>query len=465
MGSRKSSSRKNPTDPGPLVPLDLRTTLFELIGDEFPAFEKAMGQDPPTSIRLNAMKPFALEAGSIPWCNTGRYLDTRPAFTFDPLFHTGAYYVQEASSMFLEQAVRASGLLDIDVLALDLCAAPGGKTTHLRSLLSPGSLLVANETDDHRRSALKENIWKWGAKNVVISGSDPRDLVRTPNAFELILVDAPCSGEGMFRKDRFARSQWNPGLVDRCTVVQQSILAQAWRSLAPGGSLIYSTCTWEPQENEAQIRTLIDKGAECMDIPLDQGWGIERSSLFGTIGYRFYPHCTNGEGFFLSMVRKPGELVLREEGSRQNDHEEVRNWLIDPTEQCFTEQENILYGIDAKWRNVTIDLQTAVRKLLPGIPVAQLKGNAWQPHPALALSVLLSPKAFQAMDLERDAAIRYLRGEALSAQGASDVGLVSFQGLRMGWVQGAGNRWNNRWPPTWRIRTQQTKAPHESWAS
>lgn len=465
MGSRKHSSRKNPTDHGPLVPSDLRTTLIELIGEEFPAFEKAMELDPPTSIRLNPRKPFVLEAEPVPWCRTGRYLDTRPSFTFDPQIHAGAYYVQEASSMFLEQAIRASGMVDTDMLALDLCAAPGGKTTHLRSLLSPGSLLVANEIDDHRRSALKENLWKWGAKNVVISGSDPRDLVRSPNMFDLILVDAPCSGEGMFRKDKFARSQWSPGLVDRCAMVQQNILARAWRSLAPGGILIYSTCTWEPKENEAQIRSLINEGAECVDIAFDPTWGIERSTLLGTIGYRFYPHRTNSEGFFLSMVRKPGELILRDEGSTQDDHEEVRNWLIDPTKHTIAECENILYAVDAKWRNVSKDLQASFRKILPGIPIAQRKGNAWQPHPALAFNTLLSPKAFRSLELDHDAAIRYLRGEALTAQGASDVRLVSFQGFPLGWVQGAGNRWNNRWPTTWRIRAQQPNAPLVSWAT
>lgn len=465
MGSRKNSSRKNFTHSGPLVPAELCATLSGLLGEELPLLEKALEQDPPTTIRLNAEKPFTMDARSVPWCGTGRYLDTRPSFTFDPLLHTGAYYVQEASSMFLEKALRASGLQENDVLALDLCAAPGGKSTHLRSSLSPGSLLVANETDDLRRSALKENLWKWGAKNVVISGSDPRDLIALPNTFDLILVDAPCSGEGMFRKDEFARSQWSPGLVERCSMVQQNIVSQAWNSLAPGGFLIYSTCTWEPRENEAQIRTLVDNGAECVDIPIDEGWGIERSTLYGTIGYRFYPHRTQGEGFFLSMIRKPGERLWREDLHGQHDHEEVRKWLADPELHSITEHDNILYAVDAKWRNVLLDLQRALRRSLPGIPVAQRKGNAWQPHPALALNSLLDPAIFQTLNVDRDTALRYLRGEALSAQNATDVGLISFRGLPLGWVQGAGNRWNNRWPTTWRIRSQQPNAPPVSWAS
>jgi len=465
MGSRKNSSRKNLTHSGPLVPAELSATLNGLLGEELPLLEKALEQDPPTTIRLNANKPFNVDAPSVPWCSTGRYLDLRPSFTFDPLLHAGAYYVQEASSMFLEKAMRASGLQEHDVLALDLCAAPGGKSTHLRSLLTTGSLLVANETDDHRRSALTENLWKWGAKNVVFSGSDPRDLTALPDTFDLILVDAPCSGEGMFRKDEFARSQWSPGLVHRCSMVQQNIISQAWNSLAPSGCLIYSTCTWEPRENEAQIRTLIDEGAECVDIPIEEGWGIERSTLYGTIGYRFYPHRTQGEGFFLSMIRKPGERVLREDLNGQDDHEEVRKWLIDPEVHFLTEQENILYAVDTKWHNVLLDLQRALRKFLPGIPVAQRKGNAWQPHPALALNFLLDLSTFQVLDVDRDTAIRYLRGEALSAKSATDVGLVSFHGLPLGWVQGAGNRWNNRWPATWRIRSQQPKAPPVSWAS
>lgn len=367
--------------------------------------------------------------------------------------------------MFLEQALIATGLMERDVLALDLCAAPGGKSTHLRSLLTQGSLLVANEINDQRRSVLKENLWKWGAKNVVISGSDPKELERLPKTFDLIFVDAPCSGEGMFRKDPFARKQWNPALVQRCAAVQQEILPTAWHALAPGGFLIYSTCTWEPQENEIRIGALLELGAQCVDIPLDPTWGIERSTLHRTIGFRFYPHRLTGEGFFLSVVQKPEAFKVHENQEMVQDHEDVRNWLIKPNEHHLIEETDILYAVDPKWVKTTNQLRTTLRKVVPGIPIAERKGNEWRPHYALALNALLDPTAFPKVDLDLITALRYLRGEALSANEVSGVGLAVHRGQSLGWMQGAGNRWNNRWPNSWRIRMQQPNAPPVSWAT
>ncbi|MCB0764347.1 MAG: RsmB/NOP family class I SAM-dependent RNA methyltransferase, partial [Flavobacteriales bacterium] len=222
-------------------------------------FMRAMGEPPPTSIRLNPDKPFHMgqEAEVVAWCTHGRYLPERPAFTFDPLLHAGAYYVQEASSMFLERAVHAIGPWRDRTLALDMCASPGGKSTHLRSLLPKDALLVANEVEPSRRQALQENLWKWGGWNVVITGAPPAAFLDLGELFDLVLVDAPCSGEGMFRKDPFAREQWNPSLVDRCERVQREILPHAWELVTPGGHLIYSTCTWEERENEDRIASLV----------------------------------------------------------------------------------------------------------------------------------------------------------------------------------------------------------------
>jgi 16S rRNA C967 or C1407 C5-methylase (RsmB/RsmF family) len=269
MGRRKGPSQASAVRRDPELPAELRTTLADLIGDEVAQLENALRMAPPTSIRIDPLKGFDPGGASVPWCSTGRYLEERPAFTFDPLFHAGTYYVQEASSMFLEQALLAAGLLKDDILAIDLCAAPGGKSTHLRSLLTPGSLLVANEIDRQRLPALQENLWKWGGPNVVITGSPTRDLNALPDHFDLILVDAPCSGEGMFRKDPFAREQWTPDLVQQCAAMQQSIVHDAWHALAPGGVLIYSTCTWEPAENELQLVPLLEQGADNDPDPVE----------------------------------------------------------------------------------------------------------------------------------------------------------------------------------------------------
>lgn len=460
--ARRASSVE-PKERRPVLPIELHRSLSGLLGAEVAALEQALQAPAPISLRLNPAKPSAANGGSIPWCATGRYLSERPAFTFDPLLHAGAYYVQEASSMFLEQALLASGLLDRDVLVLDLCAAPGGKTTHLRSLLTPGSLLVANEVDGARRSALAENLWKWGAGNVIITGSDPSDLEQLQDRFDLILLDAPCSGEGMFRKDPFAREQWSPALVERCAITQRRIVEHAWDALSPGGVLIYSTCTWEVTENEGQLRPVVELGGEPISIPIDPTWGIERTEQGMVTGYRCYPHRLRGEGFFLGMVRKPGELPARS-GSRPAPSSERIGWLSRPDDHVVIEHRDTLHVLDGQWQAEQEDLSRVLRLIAPGTPFAERKGNEWRPHAACALSERLHRHAFPEVELDRTTAIRYLQGHAIPGTNAQGSALITYGGHPLGWVQGAGSRWNNRWPQPWRIRAQQAGAPRVSWA-
>ncbi|MCB0770534.1 MAG: hypothetical protein KDC00_09025 [Flavobacteriales bacterium] len=440
--------------------------LQDLLGESSGALIAALGTVSPTSIRINPVKWVGPQASPIPWCATGRYLDQRPAFTFDPLLHAGAYYVQEASSMLVEQAVRAAGLQGRDVLALDLCAAPGGKTTHLCGLLGSGSLLVANEIDRKRRSVLQENLWKWGASNTVLGGSAPSDLKGLPSFFDLILVDAPCSGEGMFRKDPFAREQWSPALVEQCTLVQRDILQHAWNALRPGGHLIYSTCTWEEAENEEQLAALVDLGAVCVPVPVDPTWGMVRSTSPGINAVRSYPHLTRGEGFFIAVLRKPGEAAerLRSKHTEPQEHAQVLTWLGREEHWVLTERDGVLYATDAQWGPTLTTLTNALRILSPGVPVAERKGGEWRPHPALALSTALNKDAFQHIAVGRAGALDYLRGASLPAVEAKGTGLIMHDGCGLGWAQGAGSRWNNRWPTPWRIRAHQPSAPLVSWA-
>lgn len=365
--------------------------------------------------------------------------------------------------MFLEQALLASGLLDRDVLALDLCAAPGGKTTHLRSLLTRGSLLVANEVDGARRNALAENLWKWGAGNVMITGSDPSDLEQLPDRFDLILLDAPCSGEGMFRKDPFARKQWNPALVKRCAATQRRIVERAWNALAPGGMLIYSTCTWELSENEEQLQPLLERGGEPITIPIDPAWGIERTELGMVTGYRCYPHRLKGEGFFLGMVRKPGERSERTGRGSASSSQRI-GWLNRPDDHVVIDHRDVLHVLDAQWKAEQEELSNTLCVIAPGTPFAERKGNEWRPHAASALSDRLDRSAFPAMDLDEARAIRYLQGHAIPGTHAQGSALMTYKAHPLGWVQGAGSRWNNRWPRPWRIRAQHPGAPRVSWA-
>lgn len=459
---RSAHRPRNKDANAPGLPPILRERLASMVGNDVHALEAALSASPPTSIRLNPRKPFAMHAAPVPWCAHGRYLDERPAFTLDPLLHAGAYYVQEASSMLIEQAVIASRACERDILALDLCAAPGGKSTHMLSLLTEGSLLVANEPDGARRRILAENIWKHGAVNAMITGSDPSDLRTLPGHFDLVLVDAPCSGEGMFRKDPFAREQWSPALVESCAAAQRSIVEHAWHSLAPGGTLIYSTCTWEPLENEAQLAPLVAQGATSVELRLDPIWGVASSAIHGVIGYRCYPHRVRGEGFFLSVLTKPGALQAR----RTTDEGEARAvwpWISAASACNPIELHDVRYALPSRWSAPFRALQRTLRVHAPGTPFAERKGEAWVPHPAAALSQALDRSAFPHIQLDLGQAIAYLSGEALASGAASGIALVTYEGFALGWAHGVGRRWNNRWPGPWRIRSQRSSAPRVSW--
>ena len=216
--------------------------------EEYEKLVSALQQEPPVSIRLNRLKVHRLKVENAlsvqpPWSSEGIYLDERLTFTFDPLFHAGCYYVQEASSMFVEQVLRQH--VTKPVVMLDLCAAPGGKSTHARSVLPEGSLLVANEVIRNRSQILAENLTKWGHPDVVVTNNDPADFSALPSFFDVILTDVPCSGEGMFRKDSVAVEEWSPENVEICWQRQRRIIADVWPSLKPGGILIYSTSTYK----------------------------------------------------------------------------------------------------------------------------------------------------------------------------------------------------------------------------
>src|SRR6266850_2410765 len=262
----------------------------QLSGD-WEAFLASHQISPPVSIRINPKKSTAIHPPRIPWTDYGYYLNARPSFTLDPAFHTGAYYVQDASSMFLEQAVKQSLTLSKSLRVLDLCAAPGGKSTHLLSLIGPGSLLVANEVIGSRATTLSENIQKWGHANAIVTNNDPHDFQRLPGYFDAVVVDAPCSGEGLFRKDPEAMNEWSPGAVDLCSQRQRRILHDIWPSLKQNGILVYCTCTYNEKENEDNLRWLQQqKGLESIELVISPSWGIQKTMKGNIAGYRFYPH-------------------------------------------------------------------------------------------------------------------------------------------------------------------------------
>ena len=291
------------------LPIDFITRTRALLGNEFDSFEAALQADVPVSIRINEKKGAPIPAADTPdnrvaWCDTGYYLPERLSFTFDPLFHAGAYYVQEASSMFLEQVIRSH--VKTPVRCLDLCAAPGGKSTHLAACLPEGSLLVSNEVIRSRSHILAENIAKWGNPNCVVTNNDPKEIGRLTHFFDVIVADVPCSGEGMFRKDTDSTGEWSIANVALCAGRGRRIIHDIWNALKPGGLLIYSTCTYNTEEDEENVHHITEElGAEALPIPaVKDEWQITGPLKYNHPVYRFFPHKTKGEGFFLAALRK-----------------------------------------------------------------------------------------------------------------------------------------------------------------
>ena len=397
-----------------------------LMGEaRFGQYLAAFEVEPPVSIRLNpwktrgnggALPVLAVAdagAGRVPWCRDGWYLSERPNFTMDPLLHAGCYYVQEAASMFLDEVLRQHLPLithrTSPMMALDLCAAPGGKSTLLRAVLPADSMLYSNEPVRQRASVLAENVQKWGYSNHVVTNNYPADYRRSGLTFDLILCDVPCSGEGMFRKDAATIGEWSPQQVERCAALQRSIVSDAWACLRPGGLLIYSTCTFNTRENEENIQWLLDEyaDAEVLPVGVRPEWGITGSLLegFAEPVFRFIPGFTRGEGLFMCVLQKrDGQAEERNERKTKRRTDGL-NYLLAPDSAPLASDEYV----ELTYR--------------------------------------------QAMD--------YLRREAITLPAEAPRGVVNvgFMGRALGPVKNIGTRANNLYPKEWRIKT--TRIPQD----
>ena len=390
------------------LPEDFVRQTKPLMGEErFNRFLGAFEEEAPVSIRLNPMKT-EQEGGHlsrpVPWCPEGYYLEGRPQFTFDPLFHAGCYYVQEASSMFISHVFRQ--YVKRPVAMLDLCAAPGGKSTAAIAVLPEGSTLVSNEPNATRAQILLENVTKWGWAGCSVTNNYPRDFRKSKAKFDVILCDVPCSGEGMFRKDPQTIGEWSLQNVEKCWHLQREIVADAWKCLHPGGLLIYSTCTFNTKENEENVRWMQQEyDGEILSVPTEAAWGITGSLLEGFEApvYRFIPGITRGEGLFMAVVRKRGEKK-EERGERREERGE-RKYLV-------------------------------------------------QNQGIKAISLHLPPSTLH-QDLSYADALRYLRGEAITLTPDTPRGIVTvtYKGVPLGPVKNIGNRANNLYPKPWRIKT------------
>ena len=445
----------------------------QLLGDEqYPLFEQALGTEVPVSIRPNRMKCNLPVAGEpVPWAPSGIYLEKRPTFTFDPLFHAGCYYVQEASSMFVERVLRE--YVQEPVVMLDLCAAPGGKSTLCRSALPEGSLLVANEVMRNRSPILAENLMKWGHPEVVVTNNDPADFTDLTHLFDVILTDVPCSGEGMFRKDQVAVDEWSLENVDICWQRQRRILSDIWPALKPGGLLIYSTCTFNREEDEDNVAWIArELGADMLVVPVEEAWGITGNLIGDSFPvYRFLHHKVKGEGFFLAVLRKhAGEVETVEPRAEKKKKaskdvkgkapqssvpKEAKDWLQIPGDYQLTINGTNVQAFPKSHETVYTLLQQYVKVIHAGITLGEMKGKDLIPHHSLAMSTALANDAFPKAEVTYEQAIAYLRKESLVLDAGIPRGyvLLTYQNIPLGFMKNIGNRANNLYPQEWRIRS------------
>jgi NOL1/NOP2/sun family putative RNA methylase len=418
-----------------------------------------------TSIRINPSKQSEITnpKSKIPWSSQGFYLSERPSFTLDPLFHAGAYYVQEASSMFLEEALKQMVDLSAPIHVLDLCAAPGGKSTLIQSLISAESLLVSNEVIKARVNILSENITKWGAANVIVTNNDAKDFQRLQNYFDVIVIDAPCSGSGLFRKDPSAIEEWSENNVELCSQRQQRILADVLPALKEDGVLIYSTCSYSEKEDEAVCDWLIDEfKMKSLPLTCKEEWNIVEtmSEKNKAAGCRFYPDKIKGEGFFIAAFKNTGEASERKTKANQKNKPEkptvketdsASQWLSNAAGFYFIKLNEEIIALPLFLEQQLPILQSALYIKKAGVKLGTVIRNELIPDHELALSTILAAD-IPSVEVDKVTALQYLRKEEIKIEsGLKGWAIIMYQGLALGWVKILPNRINNYYPAAWRI--------------
>lgn len=458
------------------LPLAFEERMKLILKEEATDFFNALHTEPPVSIRFNPQKqqqtnnqylaPVIDKA--VPWCPEAFYLKERPVFTLDPCFHGGAYYVQEASSMFLHHIVQQLNLKG-ELRVLDLCAAPGGKSTLLASILPKDSLLVSNEVIRSRAAILKENIIRWGHHNIVVTSSDPSDFTALKGTFDLILVDAPCSGEGMFRKDPQAISEWSENNLQLCSERQKRIIADIWDTLKPDGYFIYSTCTYNREENEG-IMEWINNTYQIEPVAIKHEYtGITPAD--STIpGYHFYPHQTTGEGLFVSVLqKKDGEINAPKKNKKQNKIKpivppiELKAYLKEVTAFSFYSKEEITGMIPAIHEDFINLLESRLRVIYKGCELAEINNRKLKPLHSLALYSDMQTANCTLYEADYETALKYLKKEDIPVMAkAGEWVLIRHEQVALGWGKSLGNRLNNYFPKEWRIRMDISSAVQKS---
>ncbi len=456
--------------------LQIPTALLESLNgikgfDDEKFLQVHNNEDRITSIRVNPKKfkdhwftadhqPINfINYSPIPWCSNGYYLAERPSFTLDPLLHAGAYYVQEASSMFLWQILeQLIGLNTNGLKVLDLCAAPGGKSTLLANFFKNG-LVVSNDVIKSRATILVENIVKWGDDNVVVTNNDATHFKALENYFDIIVIDAPCSGSGLFRRDNNAISEWSENNVNLCSQRQQRIVADVLPALKQGGLLIYSTCSYSKEENEMIVDELTTTHSlESKQISIDTSWQIieTKSEQQQGFGYRFYPYLTKGEGFFVAAFTKTtGALVghhaeQKLELANSKEEEKIKTFFPFAPDYTLFKHADMFKLIRS---HLYKDLQILAKYLYikrAGVAIGNVKGKDVIPSHELAVSTF-SKDSFKAIELNKTDALQFLRRKEFELNSGVGWHLITYCGLSLGWVKVLPNRFNNYYPTEWRI--------------
>jgi 16S rRNA C967 or C1407 C5-methylase (RsmB/RsmF family)/NOL1/NOP2/fmu family ribosome biogenesis protein len=442
---------------------------FSILGfskTEVENFTQSLSEPSPISIRYNPKKISSdfKELSQVPWSSDGFYLKSRPNFTADPFLHAGVYYVQEASSMFLEQAIKQTLDLSQKNIVLDLCAAPGGKSTLISSIINEDSFLVSNEVIHSRANILTENVQKWGNHNIAVCSHDPAEISsKLSSFFDLIVVDAPCSGEGMFRKNENSIDEWSFQNVKHCALRQQRILHDIWAALKPGGILIYSTCTYNQNENELNL--LKFKSSEdfhSVQLEIKPEWNITETKVEDIYSYRFYPHKTKGEGFFISVLKKEdGPSIKLPKSKKQifekiiSESDKIKNYCKDISNISFLKKNNKIFAVPSKSVEEIQILEEKLNLIYRGAELAEINNKGIFPLESAAFWHNLNYNNFIVNTFDKENTLKYLRLDTIQIEHVENTDgyqLILFENHALGWIKKIQNRVNNYFPKEWKIR-------------
>lgn len=452
------------------LPESFEMRMREMLGEKFEQYQTSLQQPLHHGLRVNTSKisvedflklsPFHLEP--VPWCSNGFYYEESEQPAKHPYYYAGLYYIQEPSAM------TPASVLPVKPgdRVLDICAAPGGKSTELAAKLAGSGLLVSNDISNSRAKALLKNLELFGIQNMLVV-SEPSNVIaqRFEGFFDKILIDAPCSGEGMFRKSGSMIKAWEANGVDLFVNLQHSILKEMVKCLRPGGSLVYSTCTFSPEENEQAIEYLLqlDSELKLQPLPLYEGFDKGHPS-WGTTGNeelsncrRLWPHRIEGEGHFVTLLKR--------EVTPESVQEYGVNWYHPPKVKLPEEVREFLQRIDWNWNEERMELQKerlyylpehmpvtkGLRILRNGLFLGELKKNRFEPSQSLAMALRMQEyENAISLPVEDERVIRYLKGETIELDGPNGWVLFGVDGYPLGWGKLADGRLKNKYLTGWR---------------